>query len=65
MFDSLKVSYFSAIGGKHINSQVNNILRRLFTNEVTKQFSVYGKRGDKKPFSTLKTKDLIIGNYLT
>lgn len=65
MFHILQVSYFSAIGGKDVNSQVNNILRRLFTNELAKQFSFYGKRGDKKAFSTLKTKDLIVGNYLT
>ncbi|KAK4880332.1 hypothetical protein RN001_008478 [Aquatica leii] len=57
---SCLVAYLAAIGGKDLTTQVNNVLRRLLSNDLASQFSFYGKRSNKKAFSTLKTKDLVI-----
>ncbi|KAK4878003.1 hypothetical protein RN001_010509 [Aquatica leii] len=62
---SCLVAYLAAIGGKDLTTQVNNVLRRLLSNDLASQFSFYGKRSNKKAFSTLKTKDLVIGKFST
>ncbi|XP_011874181.1 PREDICTED: uncharacterized protein LOC105565515 isoform X2 [Vollenhovia emeryi] len=50
----------STIGGRDVSSKVARILKYLFIDALAAKFSFYGKRLNKRPFSDLCLKSVII-----
>ncbi|CAH0546626.1 unnamed protein product [Brassicogethes aeneus] len=49
---------------KDVVSQTNNCLRRVLSNKLACSYSFFGKRGEKKPFSSLKFKKCLVAAIL-
>ncbi|KAL0114864.1 hypothetical protein PUN28_011899 [Cardiocondyla obscurior] len=50
----------SSFGGRDVSSKVSRILKFLFIDELASEFSFYGKRLNKRPFSDLHLRTVII-----
>jgi hypothetical protein len=47
-----------------MSSKVSRILKHLFTETLASEFSFYGKRLNKRPFSDLSLKTVVVGEYI-
>lgn len=52
------------MGGRDIANKTNRIIKQLFTDDLCKNYSFYGKRLGKNPFSNLRMKDIVISKTL-
>lgn len=59
----LQCSYLTTLGGKDLTSKTNRICKYLLTDDVTSNYSFYGKRMNKHPFSSLKCCSAILRKY--
>ncbi|XP_067208803.1 uncharacterized protein [Linepithema humile] len=60
--DNIALSaYLSSLGGNHVPSKTNRILKYILTDAVAINFNYYGKRSQKRAFSDLSLKNLIVG----
>ncbi|XP_025262216.1 uncharacterized protein LOC112637211 [Camponotus floridanus] len=53
-------AFLCTIGGRDISTKISRILRYLFTDALASEFSFYGKRLNKRPFSDLCLKTVIV-----
>ncbi|KAF5277527.1 hypothetical protein FQR65_LT15973 [Abscondita terminalis] len=53
-------SYLSTLGGRDLATKTNRVMRYLISDKLATSYSFYGKRANKKSFSNLKLKDVII-----
>lgn len=60
-----QTAFLCTIGGRDISTKVSRILRYLFTDALASEFSFYGKRLNKRPFSDLCLKTVIVGAYIS
>ncbi|XP_071578619.1 uncharacterized protein [Temnothorax nylanderi] len=64
--DSIALSaYLSTLGGNHVPSKTNRILRYILADAVAVHFNFYGKRSQKKAFSDLSLKNLVVSAVKT
>lgn len=52
------------MSGKNITTLTNKIMKFLYTDNLAKKFSFFGKRDNKKPFSECLLKTAVIKNLL-
>ncbi|RLU23883.1 hypothetical protein DMN91_004091 [Ooceraea biroi] len=57
---STMCSYLATLGGRDITSKTNRILKYLLTDKVASNYSFYGKRMNKSPFSSLKCCSVVL-----
>ncbi|KAJ8971138.1 hypothetical protein NQ314_000870 [Rhamnusium bicolor] len=58
-------SYLSTLGGgKSYILRTNKVLRQLLTDSLASKYSFFGSRKDKKAFSELLLKKVVISKYL-
>lgn len=56
--------YLATLGGKSTNTLTNKIMKFLYTDNLAKNFSFFGKRNNKKPFSECLLKTAVISKLL-
>lgn len=59
-FNTLQCSYLATLGGRDFTSKTNRILKYLLRDEVASNYSFYGKRMNKSPFSSLTCCDAVL-----
>ncbi|XP_067204586.1 uncharacterized protein [Linepithema humile] len=52
--------YLASLGGKNITTLTNRIMKFLYTDNLAKKFSFFGKRDNKEPFSEYLLKTAVI-----
>jgi len=60
---SSQVQHLSSLGGFGTRDVIKNIMQRVLTDDLAKEFNWQG-RGDKKPFSQLILADVIRGKVI-
>ncbi|KAJ8959280.1 hypothetical protein NQ317_003933 [Molorchus minor] len=53
--------YLSTLGGDTVTSKTNRILKHIMSDVIASKFNYYGQRSQKRPFSDLPLKNLIVG----
>ncbi|KAF5308341.1 hypothetical protein FQR65_LT18224 [Abscondita terminalis] len=54
------VSYLATLGGNTLTSSTNRIFKYLMSDSIAVQFNYYGQRSNKRAFSDLMVKNLIV-----
>lgn len=60
MFQTL---YLASVGGKNVTTLTNRIMKFLYTDNLAKKFSFFGKRDNKKPFSECLLKTAVVSKF--
>ncbi|KAG5877423.1 hypothetical protein JTB14_012907 [Gonioctena quinquepunctata] len=56
------ISYLATIGGRDLSGKVSRILKHLFLDTLAAKYSFYGKRSNKRPFSELCLKTVVLNS---
>lgn len=59
----LQVSYLKSLGGRNAQDKTSRILKHLISDNVASQFNFFGKRSNKRPFSSLRLQSCITGLF--
>lgn len=56
-----QASYLGTLGGNTVTSKTNRIFKHVVSDAVAAKFNYYGQRSQKRAFSDLAIKNLIVG----